>query len=355
SKLAQDFVVNAFRRLVERRRWSWLTKFGQLTSTAVYSTGTVTVTQNSTTVTGSGTGWTSALVGQQFRIGSSTPIYTISTVTSTTQLDLDSVWGGTTASAQTYSIYTCYFPVPSDFKEFICLWDVAFNWQLILDIQQNELNMIDAQRASVGNPYVVSFRDYTTSQVGVVGASVQIVGSGAVPTSGGTYTAPANAIFTIVITTGGASGTAVFKWSKNNGTYTTGVTTSTSAITLQDGVTVAFPTGTYVINDTFIISTTSIPNAGVARVELYPHIQSAKVFPFLYSTLVTDLNDSNAVIPRSIQGNFLVDLALEDVAMWPGPSPDKKNIYFSRNTAEYYRVRNERQMIELERADDNIW
>jgi len=215
--------------------------------------------------------------------------------------------------------------------------------------------MIDAQRASVGNPYVVSFRDYTTSQVGIVAASVQIVGSGAVPTSGGTYTAPANAIFTIVITTGGASGTAVFKWSKNNGAYTTGVTTSTSAITLQDGVTVAFPTGTYVINDTFIISTTAIPNAGVCRVELYPHIQSAKVFPFLYSTLVTDLNDSNAVIPRSIQGNFLVDLALEDVAMWPGPSPDKKNIYFSRNTAEYYRVRNERQMIELERADDNIW
>src|SRR5439155_22457304 len=94
SKLAQDFVVNAFRRLAEVRRWSWLTKFGQFIAPAVTNTGTVTVTLNSTTVTGSGTAWTSSLVGQQFRIGINTPIYTVSIVTSATILDLDSVWGG---------------------------------------------------------------------------------------------------------------------------------------------------------------------------------------------------------------------------------------------------------------------
>src|ERR1700746_923306 len=76
-KLAQDFIINAFRRLVEYRRWSWRVKFGQFIAPDAYSTGTVSVTNNLTTVTGSGTVWTSAMVGRQFRVGLASPIYTI--------------------------------------------------------------------------------------------------------------------------------------------------------------------------------------------------------------------------------------------------------------------------------------
>src|SRR5215510_1959208 len=156
-KLAQDFVVNAFRRLGEIRRWAWLTKFGQFICPTVYNTGLANVTQNSIVVTGSGTTWTSDMVGRQFRVGLAAPIYTIASFVNSTQITLDAVWGGPTGLLQTYQIYQCFFTPPSDFHQFICLWDPAFNWQLHLDVQQIEINIWDAQRASMGNAYVVSF------------------------------------------------------------------------------------------------------------------------------------------------------------------------------------------------------
>jgi hypothetical protein len=357
-KLAQDFVNNAFRRLAEVRRWSWLVKFGQFIAPQVTTGGTVNVTQNSTIVTGNGTAFTAAMVGQQFRVGLVAPIYTIATYDSPTQIELDSPFGGITQATVGYSIYQCFFPVPQDFNQFICLWDPAFNFQLVQDVQQSEINMMDAQRANTGNSYVVSFRGYTASQVGVVSNPVQITGTGAIPTSSGTFTAPINALYTIQITTLGQSGTAVFQWSKNNGVYTTGVVTDPGAAaqSIMDGITVAFPLGvTYNNGDQFIIQGTAISNPGVPLVELWPHQQSNHVFPFLYEARATDLQDFNAVLPRYIRGDVLVGLAMEEVAMWPGPSSDRPNIYFNLNNAEMYRRDNEKQVQLLEVADDNRW
>lgn len=358
SKLSQDFVVNAFRRLAEIRRWSWLCKFGQFIAPAVYSTGTVSVVQSSTTVTGVGTTFTAAMVGRQFRIGLNTPIYTVAQFNSATSIDLDSPWGGESASTQTYQIYLCFYTPPDDFHQFICLWDPAFNWQLHLDVQQSEINLCDAQRGNVGNAYVVSFRDYTTSQVGVVGAPTQIVGSGPDPVQGGVFNAPADAIFTITCTLGGVAGTAQYKWSKNDGSYTTGVVSDVNgaAQSLQDGVTIAFPTGqTFVINDTWVLRCTAVPNAGLPRYELWPHQQAAHVYPFLYETRAKDLNDVNAVLPRYIRGDVLVEMACEDVCLWPGPSADKPNPYYSLKNAAYHGARAQKMIGVLEVADDNVW
>lgn len=356
-KLAQDMVVNAFRRLAETRRWSWLVKSGQFIAPAVTTGGTVTVTQNSTTVTGLGTVFTAALVGQQFRTGAATPIYTIAQVNSATSLELDAPWGGVTAALQTYQIYLCYFTVPADFHQFICLWDPAYAWQLYLDISQSELNQWDPQRASIGNSYMASFLGYSSSQVGLVGSPVQTVGSGPIPGSGGTFTAPANAIFTIKITLGGASGTATYQWNKNNGTYTAGVLTDPlgQAESLQDGISIAFPLGAaYVLNDTFVISATAIANAGLPRYELWPHQQANHVWPFIYESRATDLSDPNAVIPRYVRGDLLVDMAMEEVSAFPGMA-DKSNPYFSLANAERYRRSNERQIQLLEVQDDNVY
>jgi len=61
--------------------------------------------------------------------------------------------------------------------------------------------------------------------------------------------------FIIAITTGGSSGTAVFKWSSNGGaSYTTNVTTG-SAITI-DGVVVDFVSGTYATDNVYTFTTT---------------------------------------------------------------------------------------------------
>lgn len=357
-KLSQDLVKDAFRRLAEMRRWSWLVKFGQFIAPQVYSTGTVTVTQNSTTVTGSGTTFTAAMVGRQFRVGLAAPIYTIAQYVSATEIALDSPWGGPSGSAQTFMIYQCFFTPPSDFHQFITLWDPAFNWQLYLDVQQAELNVWDAQRANVSNAYVVSFRDYTTSQVGVVNAPLQVLGSGSSPISAGVYLGPVDATFTIEVTTGGAAGTAVYKWKKNNGSYTTLVTTDPNGFAqdLQDGVQVAFPLGfTYTVANIWVIQCTAISNAGLPRYELWPHQQANKVYPFLYESRAVDLNDINAVLPRYIRGDVLLEMALAEVALWPGYSPDQPNIYRSDSIARAHAEKSARMIQLLEVQDDEVY
>lgn len=163
SLLAKDWIQNVFRQVAERRRWSWLLKYNQFLVPAQYSTGTVTVTRDSASVTGSGTAWTSAMIGRQFRVATTVPIYTIATVPSGTSLTLDSNYGGSTAATQAYRIYQCYFTPPTDFHAFQTVWDPAMNWQLTRHTQQNDLNTWDAQRATTGLGYCIAAFDYDTS------------------------------------------------------------------------------------------------------------------------------------------------------------------------------------------------
>jgi hypothetical protein len=71
---------------------------------AWYKTGTVTVTNNSATVTGSGTNFVSgAQVGFGFQ-GPNGLVYEITAINSSTSLTITPVYGGSTASGQSYSI-----------------------------------------------------------------------------------------------------------------------------------------------------------------------------------------------------------------------------------------------------------
>lgn len=82
-----------------------ITKAGALnTSPVSYSTGTVTVTNGSTTVSGSGTNWTSAMVGGNFK-GPDGEFYLISAVPAVTTLTLGRVYDGTTTSGASYTLY----------------------------------------------------------------------------------------------------------------------------------------------------------------------------------------------------------------------------------------------------------
>lgn len=78
-------------------------------SVADYTTGTVTVTNNSQTITGSGTTWTSAMIGRWFTMNDNTQRgygywYRISGFTSTTSLTLETAYVNTSASGATYKI-----------------------------------------------------------------------------------------------------------------------------------------------------------------------------------------------------------------------------------------------------------
>jgi len=258
--LAQDWIKFAFRRIIERRRWSWTMKRGQFLLNNQYTTGNVDVTFNSNIVQGHSTLWTSVLVNRQFRIGLLAPIYTITAVdVALQQLTLDQVWGGNTTLATGYQIYNAYVTVPSDFHAFISVWDPQFNWQLWTNVKQEELNAWDSQRAQQGTAWVVAQMAYDT-----------------------TVTPP------------------------------------------------------------------------LPRYEIWPHQATQKPYPFLYETRPPDLDDSGASLPRYIPGNVLLDGALSEAAMWPGPSKDEPNPYFNLTLAAGLERKFSDQVRELERQDDEV-
>lgn len=159
--LARSWIDFAYRQLWDIRRWSWLVGRGQFLFSAVVNNGLVTVTRGSLTVQGIGTTFTTDLVNRQFRIGLSTPIYTIAEVDDTLQtLTLDQVWGAATATSVNYQIYTVYVTPSTDFQSFISVWDPAFNWSLALYVTQEELNAWDSQRSNNGNAYCIASYKY---------------------------------------------------------------------------------------------------------------------------------------------------------------------------------------------------
>lgn len=72
---------------------------------ADYSTGTVTVTNGSTTVTGAGTSWLANVdVGMLLQIAAAGPFYVVKAVVSDTQLTLKEAYQGSTAAAAAYAL-----------------------------------------------------------------------------------------------------------------------------------------------------------------------------------------------------------------------------------------------------------
>lgn len=76
-------------------------------------------------------------------------------------------------------------------------------------------------------------------------------------TSGGTYSGTVDATYTIIIDSSAAS-PDTFKWKKNSGSFTTGVSMTAGAHTLSDGVTITFAAGDgHTLNDQWVITAIS--------------------------------------------------------------------------------------------------
>lgn len=98
--------------------WSFLSQYQDrvyIPLAAPYDTGTVTVTQDSKTITGSGTTWTKDMEGSFFAI-SENEVYEIRSFTSTTSLELAIPYQNDTASAQEYNIYKRFYNLPLNFS-----------------------------------------------------------------------------------------------------------------------------------------------------------------------------------------------------------------------------------------------
>ena len=171
--LAQKFIRDRYRRVLEMRPWSGLRAESQfLLQPWTTTPGTVTVTNNSTTVVGDSTTFDSGMVGLQFKAGLGSPVYTITAVADATHLTLDMPWALVTASAQSYIIFTGYVTPPDDFKWFLVAVDPQQGWRMHHWVTQDELLSWDPQRNFFGQPYCLVDRRFSSSGISGLTAGV---------------------------------------------------------------------------------------------------------------------------------------------------------------------------------------
>lgn len=154
--LAEEFINEAYSNALSYTDWNALRAQNSFIIPAAYETGVATVTQNSTSVTGLGVTWTSAMIGRQFIIDGQAPYYTISAVPNSFTLTLETPYGGADATGIEYSIVKVLVEVPDDFIGFWSVWDPVNNWRLRTGMNSEDIDRWDPKRTTSGTPWVVA-------------------------------------------------------------------------------------------------------------------------------------------------------------------------------------------------------
>lgn len=163
--MAQEFINTAYSRALAA--YDWGGKRGDFTFfiPPTVNAGTITVTQDSATITGAGTAWTSAMVGRQIFVANKSPIYTITDVASPTSLTIDTTYEGANASGLGYSIDLVYVEPPADFESWEDVYDPDNRWRLYLLYQQKHFDLWDASRTAVGGPWALGAATFSSTGV----------------------------------------------------------------------------------------------------------------------------------------------------------------------------------------------
>jgi hypothetical protein len=248
--------------------------------------------------------------------------------------------------------------MPDDFQAFYSVINPTANYRLNHNATQAEFDSYDPQRSQSGSSYALAFHDYTRNTQGQVGGVLAVAGSGPAPVAGTSqgYSYPQDSIYVVQIATGGSSGAATFNWRQETGiTQGAGLLTSTGFTSLSNGVQVAFPVGTYVAGDLFVIPCKTDKTSGVPRYELWPRpVNVPEVYPFVYTKKLPALTDETPTLPQYVarRGDVLIEMALANFSLWPG-TPNQPNPYRDVAASNIHRANAEKLIYELEKKDDD--
>jgi hypothetical protein len=161
--LAQQFIRDRYRRILEIRPWSALRAESEFLIYAAKTAGSVAVVRGSDQVVGTLTAFTLTDIGRQFKASAGSPIYTITNVVVISQtLTLDRVFGGDSAVSASYYVFDGYVTPPSDFMMFMVVTDPRNAWRLQHWVTQDELNRWDPQRTFFGTAYALIDRRFNS-------------------------------------------------------------------------------------------------------------------------------------------------------------------------------------------------
>ena len=324
--LAQKFVNRAFRDVRESRLWSWNVAETALLAPAQLTTGTVSVTQYSATVTADaaaatawqGLGMTIPITSRQFRVGTG-PLYNISAFDGNNTITLDRIYGAATAIGAAYNIYKAYYAGPGNLLRWTSIVDPTNNYYFSpknLHWTREEVDRRDPFRGALGTPIGMASYKLQTS-AGAVGAPFQVRGSGPAPGASGPYIGGLPATYTVEVTTGGIGGAAVFKWKLDQGSYTTGVTSTVVPQDLSLGLRISWPAAlTFVLGDVFTIAATPGAATGAAMFEMWPHPTAAVAYLAIYQTRGSDLVNPTDSLPPTVPDELIVYRGLYHAYHW---------------------------------------
>ena len=187
--VAELAINNIYFEIWNKANWLFARRDCIFSTVAKYNTGTVTATQYSTTVTGSGTTWTAAMEGRKIVINGDSQGYIIRTVSSTTSIILQGAYQGDTVAGKDYAIYKHIYRL--DDRATKVLW--AVNNKDVRRMQLINERKFDKTKtpydAAYGTPRIYIPRGQTTSDyhntgtVAVSASSPVVVGTGTTFTS----------------------------------------------------------------------------------------------------------------------------------------------------------------------------
>lgn len=155
QSIATQWINDAVRTIYDRRNWFGLMINGQVSSPKVVTGGLATVTTGSISVTGSGTNWTSDLIGRQFRVGYNTPIYTVTAVASTTALTINLPWGWNSGTYG-YFVAQYYYPLGGNIKYVYEMKNLLLGYRMWTNLNQRTLDSTDPWRSQQFSPYGIA-------------------------------------------------------------------------------------------------------------------------------------------------------------------------------------------------------
>jgi hypothetical protein len=145
------------RQIYDRREWYGLMIRGQISTTGFTVGGSVTATQGSNAIVGSGTTWTGALTNQQFRLGFNTPPYNINLVDEVNQiLYLEMPWASGNFTSAGYFIAQYYYTIGPNIRYMHTAKNMIQAWRCWLNYNQQTLDSLDPWRATVFSPVALA-------------------------------------------------------------------------------------------------------------------------------------------------------------------------------------------------------
>ena len=296
----------ALNRVYQFHDWPFYLDFrnGVLTTTDDYSTGTVDLTNGSTSVAGNSTVFTSAMVGRKIRVQGEKAYYRIAVFTAADgagALTLDNAYQGTTGTSLSYEIFQDEYRLNANVDKYKSFRQIQ-NGLLTIDMLPKNFDELFPTPQAYSDPYFSIYvgndtSTYTTGSLGISSSTVTGVGTA----------------WTSVPGLGKRSRIRV-----GSSWYTVNTVDTATQITIYEAATVTAGTSYVVSLDNIVVQLYNIPNA--ARHLYYRYFR-------LPAPLVNDYDSPD--MPSDYH-HLLMWGALSEILSQKGDINKAENVYESR-------------------------